>query len=441
MRFFFLLLIAILVAQPANALSLIRDAEIEQTLRIYAAPVFKQAGLQPENVKLFIVQDDALNAFVAGGDNIFIHTGMLLAAENPAMLIGVLAHETGHIAGGHLARGAEKLKGAQMGMILSYVLGGMAAVASGKPEAAVAVISGSSNSVQRNVMAFSRANENSADQAALTYLDHLGISASGMMQTFELLRRREQQYGGRIDPYAITHPLSSERIANMRSHMEQSTIPEGTYPKSYEILHQRMLAKLRGFIEPAERTLARYPLRDNSLPAHIARAVAYHKQANKALALPEMEALVKIAPDDPFIHELKGQILFENGNTTGALPEYQLAVKLKPDSALLLADLGKVETANTHYSAAITALEKSTRLDNSDSSSWRLLATAYGKAGDAGNAALALAEEALLQNNPTTAQRQAAAALSALPAASPARRRAEDVQLQALNLKKENEDR
>ncbi len=437
------LLAVTLLAFPAHAVSLIRDAEIEHYLRDLSDPVFKAAGLTPENVRIFIVNNDAINAYVAGGSNIFINTGLLKEMENPGMLIGVIAHETGHISGSHLARGSEKLRGAQLGMILGYVLGA-AAVAAGGGDAGMAVMAGSQNIVQRNILSFSRANEQAADQAAVTTLDKLGISASGMMGTFNVLRRHEQMRVSSIpDPYLMTHPLSRERIEFVRNHLEKSSIPEGQHPRNLDVPHQRMRAKLYAYLELPPRTFARYPAADKSIPARLARAVAWYKIPELTKALAEVDSLIAEKPKDPFLYDLKGQILFENGRIPEAKTTYEKAVALLPDSALLLSSLAETRIAtNTavEIRKAAEELDRSTRIDNSHAKTWHLIATAQGKLGNSGTAHLALAEEAALTNDADSITREAELALKALPAGSPGTLRAEDLKRLAKEMKEAQDD-
>ncbi len=432
-----------LMSHAAWAVPLIRDAEIENTLRMYADPVFRTAGLKPSAVKLFIVQDDALNAFVAGGSNMFIHAGLILATDDsPAMLIGVMAHEAGHIAGGHLAQGAEKLKDAQIGTVLSYVLGAAAAVATKQPDVAAAVITGGSSAVQRNFLSYTRANEESADQAALGYLDRLGISSTGLLQTFLLLQRNERLHIGSPDPYLMTHPLSGSRIEHVRNHADHSKIPEGQYPASFDMPHRRMVAKLYSFIESPERTLQKYPLSDNSVPARLAHAVAYYKMPDLERSLKEMDALLKDYPSDPFFHELKGQILFENGKVESALASYQKASTLQPSSALILTDLARVELSQPDdppIASAINHLQRANTIDNANPNTWRLLATAYGKSSNLGMSYLALAEEALLNDDADGAIKQANQSLQILKNGTPGSLRAQDIKVRAMEMKQKKE--
>jgi len=438
----FSFLLTFLQSTIALAIPLIRDAEIEHALRSYADPIFRTAGVNPSTTKIFIVQDSGLNAYVAGGANMFINSGLIMAAETPDILIGVMAHETGHIAGGHLIQGTEKIKNAQLGTVLTFVLGAASAVVSKKPEAAAAIITGGQNTIARNFFSYTRANEQAADQSAMTTLDKLGISANGMVKMFEMLKRNERKQFGSPDPYMLTHPLTNDRIEFVRNHVEKSKIPLGQYPKSYLISQQRIVAKLYGFIQTPERTLQKYPASDKSVPARIARAVAYYKMPNIESSLIEINSLIEEAPKDPFFHELKGQILFENGRSKEALESYKEAARLLPNSSLILADLGKVEISQKTPEAlgsAIVHLKKSVSLDNSNPAAWRFLATAYGYVDDLPMSYLALAEEALLQNDTETATRMANLAISGLKAGSPAQRNAYDVKNKAEDMKKQED--
>lgn len=434
------LLAFVAIPFAANAEPLIRDAEIEHTLRMYADPIFRVGGLKPSNVHIFIVEDDVLNAYVAGGANMFIYTGLLMECDSPDMVLGVMAHETGHIVGGHLAQGAEQLKNAELGSILTFVLGAAAAAAARNPDAAAAVITGGQNAVMRNYLSFSRANEDAADTFGLKALDKLNISAAGMLKMFDLLRRHEREHAGSPDPYMLTHPLTGLRIDHVRDHVSNSKIPEGQYPHAFDLPHKRMIAKLYGFLNSPEKTMAHYPISDKSVPARMARAIAYYKMPDMPRALAEMDSLIKESPNDPFFHELKGQMQFENNRPKDALVSYQTAVKLLPDSPLILADLAKVELGQNDkglVQSAIAHLEKANTYDDTNTSSWHLLATAYGKAGNTGRSALALAEEALLEDDANMALRQVEVALPLLKGEPQAYQRAQDLKARALDRKHE----
>lgn len=426
----------------ALAVSLIRDAEIEDTLRAYANPIFDKAGLNANAIHIFIVDDPTINAFVAGGANMFIHTGLIMKTENPSMLLGVMAHETGHMAGGHLAQGAEKLKDAQLGTILSMVLGA-AVVAGGGGDAGVAVMSAGQEVAMRNFLSFSRSNENAADQAALNYLDALHITSSGMLKVLEMLRQNENRSYSMPDPYTRTHPLSIDRISHIRDHVMGSPLKDGDYPANFKERHDRMLAKLIGFTQPLNDTLAQYPLRDSSLAAHYARSIAYFKAADLQKALAEIDTLIKMRPGDPYFQELKGQFLFENGKIEESKKAYDNAAGKLPNSPLILSDYGKVLLASGNAvdaAKAVKLLERSSHLDNSNVNTWHELAIAYGKTDHQAMFYLASAEEAMLADNMKQAEHFVDLAISHLDASeSAAKIRATDLKLEIEKNKKDKD--
>lgn len=445
--FTILLSFALLLPQQAAAqqgpVSLIRDAEIEDTLRTYGNPLFKSAGLDPQAVHLFIVNDPSINAYVAGGQNMFIHTGLILKTANPDMLIGVMAHETGHMAGGHLAQGTEKLKNAQMGAIVASVLGAAMAVGGGG-SAGMAVMGAGQQAAMRNFLSFTRSNENAADQAALEYLDTLNISAAGLLHMFEILRQDENRSYGTPDPYTRTHPLTIDRIANVRDHVMHSTIKENAVPAGFGERHARMIAKLYGFINPPEDTLTAYPLSDQSIPARYARAIAYYRMPEVDKALTEIDSLIKERPKDPFFHELRGQILFENGRIKEAMQSYSTASSLLPNSPLILTDYGKVLIATgdkDNITKAIHTLDHANLIDRDDPDTWHYLASAYGKIQNMGMYYLATAEEASLEDTPNEVIRNVNLALKNISHDNPARMRANDLKLLAEKEKQDNRQR
>ncbi len=429
-----------LLVQPASAFSLIRDAETEQLLRDYSNPLLRAAGLEPSTVRIFIVNDPSINAFVAGGANLFIHTGLILASDNPNMLKGVIAHEAGHIAGGHLARGSEALEDAQLSTILTYVLGAAAGLAGGG-EAAAGILSAGQHVTQRNLLSFTRVNEQSADQAALTYLDETGVPVSGLLELMEKLRAKELIYRGQLDPYALTHPLSKERVANIRGHlMQKGEVGNGLSPADIE-RYARVSGKLKGFINDPQLTLNNTP--DTSSANKIARIVAYHRQSKTELALSEISTLLKAEPNNPYFIELKGQILAENGRHKKALPYYLKAVELIPDSGLLRTDYARALLSQTtpNYTLAAKHLKQASLQDSTNSLTWQLLGQSEAKLGNNGAAALAYAEASLLRNEAELARRYATEALDKLPKSSPALLRAQDAREEAIRLQKKKKEK
>ncbi len=379
---------------------LIRDAEIENTLYSYARPIFTAAKIDPDSVRILIVDSPEINSYVAGGLNIFLNTGLILQAPKPGMLIGVIAHETGHIAGAHLSQFQEKASRASLGSILGMALGA-AAMVGGARQAGAGVLMGSQSMAQRGFLTDIRLNEQSADHAALTFLDANDISATGMLEMFQVLRQRESGLATQ-DKYMSNHPLTSERITTMRDHIAESKIPADQVPPEFIPMHQRMLAKLFAFTQPYDATMARYPASDTSVAARYARAIAEFQRSHLQQALLGMSALIKQYPNDPFFYDTLGQILFENGRLNEAVAAYAKATSLKPDSALITTEYAKTLIAQNNPAElghAINLLEHSRELDDSYDVTWRQLAIAYGKQGKVGRSYEALAEEAALNGD------------------------------------------
>jgi len=419
------------IAPPANAqrLSFIRDAETENTIRAYVTPLLLAARLEPSAVRIFIVNSKSLNAFVAAGQNLFINTGLIMRAKDASEVIGVLAHETGHIAGGHLIRSTQALKNASASTILGYILGG-AAVIAGRPDVGAAVISGSQNAAIRTYLKFSRTQESAADRAAVRYLDQTRQSSTGMLAFMKALGEQELLSVSRQDAYVRTHPLTRDRIGFLEHHVSRSRFTNVPTPEKFKKAHARMVAKLRAFTQRKRRTFRNYPESDTSLPARYARAIAYFRSAGTEKALGIMGALIAEKPSDPYFHELKGQILFENGRIGEAIPAYQKAVELLPGSALIMTDLAKAQIEINDpemRNRAIRHLNAAIELEPKRPFTWRLLATAEGKNGNMVESWRALAEEALLVGRLDRAIGLAKRSQSQTEVGTPVWLRAEDI--------------
>lgn len=430
--------IAPTMAQPkASRIQFIRDAEIEHSIRQMAQPLFAAAGVDSQAVSIVLVRDDELNAFVAGGMNLFIHTGLLLKTEDAGQLMGVLAHEIGHIAGGHLLRGKEAMEGASAEAILAMLLGAAAAAGTRNPGAAAAIMLGGQEMAMRSLMAFSRTQEASADQAALSYLEHAGLSAKGMLTFLETLQGQELMPEPRQSQFVRTHPLTRDRVDTVRRATERSSHTGKPPPPALQEQHRRMVAKLRGFLQPSL-ALTRYRADDNIIAARYGRAVALYQRGEIKPALALIDGLLAAEPKNPFFHELKGQVLLENGRVPESIAPYRRSVELRPDSPLLRQSLAHalLESGdNKGVDEAIRNLEVAMRHDHASSSGWRLLAAAYGRKQNNGMVAYALAEEALASGDRLTARTQAERARRLLPANSPGWLRAQDID--AVTQKKE----
>jgi predicted Zn-dependent protease len=431
---FSLLALAPIHAAYAQRLNLIRDAEIENTIRTFVIPIWKAAGLDPNAVEIMIVQDNSLNAFVAGGQRIFINTGLIMRTETPNQLIGVLAHESGHIAGGHLARMQEELRSLSTMQILETILAG-GAIAGGAASGGGAGRGGPTGAATKapgSIMSFlkySQTQESAADQAAIGYLQKTGQSPKGTIEFLRVLQKEERLAINQRDPYLSTHPLTPDRITAFEEAAARS--PYANTPDSPQSLsmHHRMVAKLYGFIMP-DVALQRFSEADRSIPARYARAIALYRKGNLGSALLTIDGLLKEHPNDPYFNEVKGQMLYENGRAAESVTFYRRAVQLLPAVGILKIDLARalLDTNNAENDReAIRNLELAVQQESGSFELWRLLASAYSKQNNAGMTSLARAEMAALRGQRAEAQSHAATAERSLQPGTPAWQRAQDI--------------
>jgi predicted Zn-dependent protease len=419
-----------LVAGAASAMSLVRDAEIERTLRLMSAPIYQAAGLAPASVEMYMVNDRSLNAFVVGGRRIFLHTGLLRELETPEELLGVIAHETGHIAGGHEARRAINLRNAQGPALLGMLAGIAAGVAAGSPEVGVAATTGTQGAVLRSILRNSRAEEASADQAAIAYMSRAGVNPEGLLKVIERFRGQEVLSIGNLDPYVLTHPLGTERMSLMSRAVTQAQTREWRRSPEIDYWHGRMRAKLRGFLVDPTRVLDRLEGQPDTEFNLYQKAVALHRLPDPPAARRAVDALIAKRPNDPYYIELKGQILHESGLAAEAVPQYRRAVQLAPNEPLIKAALGRslLQLGDPRADAeALEILKQARAVDTADVFALRDLATAYERAGDQGMAMLATAERYALVNNREPAIQLARRAATVLPKGSPGWLRAQDI--------------
>jgi predicted Zn-dependent protease len=425
-------LFAATLPQPAAArtFNFIRDTEIENTIRVFSTPVFQAAGLDPSAIEVYIVKDPTLNAFVAGGQKLFLNTGLLMQSANAGQVIGVIAHEAGHIAGGDLARIHDVLRKSSAQQILAMVLGAAAGIASGRGDLGAAVAAGGARAGQENLFQYSRSQEAAADAAAMRFLDATGTPATGLLDFLGTLADQELLSTRFQDPYLRTHPITRERVQALENHIKQSNRPDTPLPPDYKRLHERMQAKLLAFLEPPARTLKRFPESDTSLPARYARAIAYYKIPDLDKALPLISQLIAEHPSDPYFHEMKGQMLFENRRAAEAIPSYEAAVELSPRSPLFRLDLARIQLEMNDpvlLDSAIENLRVAQQAEPDSSWIWRNLAIAYGRRGDMGLSTLAQAEEAYFRGSLREARAYAKRAEKLLPGDSPAMVQAQDI--------------
>ncbi len=432
--------IMVIGAGPASAkgVSLIRDAEIENTIRQFAAPVFRAAKLNDSAVKIHLVRDDSINAFVAGGQRLFINTGLITQATSAGQIIGVIAHETGHISGGHLARLHDILQKSTATTILSMILGG-AAIIGGRGDVGSVIIAAGQGLTVQNFLRYSRTQESAADQAALKFLDATGQSAKGFLDFMNILGEQELLVTDRQDPYVRTHPLNRDRVEAIAYHVANSPYSNKPVSAELEALYRRARAKLIGFFNPIGYTLRIFKSKDKSLEARYARAISYYRKPNMAKALPLIEGLIAEYPRDPYFRELKGQMIFENGDAKGALGPYKTAVSLLPDNALIRRDLARIQLETNDPSLlddAIKNLLMALAEDRESPFTWRQLAIAHGRKGDKGYSSLALAEEALLRGRLSVARYHGGLAERLFPNGSREWLQAQDILLAARPRKK-----
>jgi predicted Zn-dependent protease len=410
------------------------DTEIENTIRAFATPVLLAAELEPSAVRIHIVNSSAVNAFVSRGQRLFITTGLLITAENPSQVIGTLAHEVGHIAGGHLARLDTMMRDAQTPALLSSLLAVAVGALAGDPGAGIAVLSGGQHALNQSFLSFTRTQEQSADRAAIRYLDDTQQSARGLMEFLEILddqmalvisRSRQQELS-----YDITHPLTQKRIAYVRNHVENSPYSDVPVRPEFVVRFDRIVAKLHGFLDNPNQTLSRYKANDRSVPARYARAIAYYKQSDLERALPLIDGLLAEHPNDPYFLEFKGQALFENGRIAEALPPYEQAVRILPNARLLRIGLAhaQIELNRPELNKlAVANLEQALRIDRAVPLAWRLAAIAYGRDGQLGLSALSSAEYAFYTGRRAEARGMAERAQRLLKQGSPGWLRAADI--------------
>ena len=413
--------------------SLIRDAEIEHISRTLATPIFVAAGLDPAAVEILLVADNRINAFVAGGQRVFLNTGLLLAVRDPLEIAGVIAHETGHISGGHLARTQQALQAATTQSILAFLLGA-AAMVGGAADAGAAVVLGGREMADRTLLRYTRSQESAADQAAVTLLVKAGYSPRGLISFMELMGQQEGLLEARQDPYVRSHPMFPDRASALR---ERAGTAEGR-PLPAEITDgfPRLQAKILGFTQPLGAVLRKYPLTDTSIPGRYARAIANHRLGRLDEALREIDAVIALDAQDVYALELRGQILLEHGRVVDAVDLYGRAMVLAPNQPLIRVGYASTLIATNDAArtpAAIDALRTALDQERTNGDAWRLLAEAFARTGDIGQASLASAEQHMLAGNAKEAQRFAEQALRRLDSGSPAWLRAQDIKRSAEN--------
>jgi predicted Zn-dependent protease len=444
-RLFALALCVLAAAAPAHAqpgpktkgLPLIRDAEIEELLRDYSTPILRAAGLARQNVRIVIVNARVFNAFVADGRRIFVNVGAILDSKTPNQLIGVLAHEAGHIAGGHLTRMRQEIANAQT-MAIIAMLAGVGAMVAGSQAGAgsslgqigPAALMGSQSMLVRSILSYQRAQEDQADRAAVRFLTATGQSAKGMYETFRRFADQTMFASRHADPYLQSHPMPVERVRALEELARSSPYWDKTDSSALQLRHDMMRAKVSGFLERPETVANRYPASDASLPARYARAISAYRYSDLRNALVQIDALIRDQPGNPYFHELKGQALIESGRPAEAIGPLRRAIALAPNADLMRVMLAQALLAlNDRKSAdeAISLLRNVLIRDPELADGYRHLAVAYGRKGDIPHADLASAQAAFASGDFLTARQLATRAKTRFPTGSPGWVKADDI--------------
>jgi predicted Zn-dependent protease len=425
-------------AQEGEKLAILRDTETEQVLRDYTRPILRVAGLEKQNIQVTIINQAVFNAFVADGRRIFVNHGALLQSETPNQIIGVLAHETGHLAGGHLARLREQLAQAQTQMIIAMLLGVGAMAAGAKSgnsngglvNAGAAAISAPQNIILRSLLSYQRQQEESADRAGVKFLTATGQSARGMYETFKRFSNDILFAAHGADPYFQSHPMPAERVEALEGLARSSPYWDKKDDPALQLRHDMMRAKISAFMERQDTVYRRYPLSNESLPARYAHAIATYRHGDLRNALAQIDALIQVQPNNPYFYELRGQALLEGGKPAEAIVPLRRAVQLSNNAPLIEMLLGQALVASdnrAHTDEAISILRAAVARESEAPIGYMQLAMAYGRKGDYAEADLASAQAAFLRGDNKTARDLASRAKTRFAVGTPGWVRADDI--------------
>jgi predicted Zn-dependent protease len=426
------------LAQEGEKLAILRDTETEQLLRDYTRPILRVAGLEKQNIQVTIINQAVFNAFVADGRRIFVNHGALLQSETPNQIIGVLAHETGHLAGGHLARLREQLAQAQTQMIIAMLLGVGAIAAgaksnnpnSGLADVGAAALAGPQTMIMRSLLSYQRQQEESADRAGVKFLTATGQSPKGMYDTFKRFSNDILFTAHGADPYFQSHPMPAERVAALEGLARSSPYWDKKDDPALQLRHDMMRAKISAFMERQETVYRRYPLSSDTLPARYAHAIATYLHGDLRNALGQIDALIQVQPNNPYFYELRGQALLEGGRPAEAIVPLRRAVQLSNNAPLIEMLLGQalVATDNKAYTdEAISILRAAVARETEAPIGYTQLAMAYGRKGDYAEADLASAQAAFLRGDNKTARDLASRAKTRFAVGTPGWVKADDI--------------
>jgi predicted Zn-dependent protease len=426
------------VAQENKGPPVLRDTETEQLLREYTRPILRAAGLEKHNIQMVIINQGVFNAFVADGRRIFVNYGAILQSETPNQIIGVMAHETGHLAGGHLAKMREQMAQAQTQMIIAMLLGAGAMVAgakgggsnSGLSNAGAAMFSAPGEIIRRNLLSYVRQQEENADKAGVKFLNTTGQSARGMYETFKRFTDESLFASRGADPYVQSHPMPAQRVAALEELARSSPYWDKKDDPALQLRHDMARAKISAFMERQETVYRRYPMSNNSLPARYAHAISTYLHGDLRSALAQIDALIQQQPNNPYFHEVRGQALLEGGKPQEAIAPLRKAVTLSNNAPLIEMLLGQalVATNNNAYTdEAIAILRAAVARESEAPIGYIQLAMAYGRKGDYAQADLASAQAAFLRGDAKTARDLASRAKTRFAIGTPGWVKADDI--------------
>jgi predicted Zn-dependent protease len=426
------------VAQENKGPPVLRDTETEQLLREYTRPILRAAGLEKQNIQMVIINQGVFNAFVADGRRIFVNYGAIMQSETPNQIIGVMAHETGHLAGGHLAKMREQMAQAQTQMIIAMLLGAGAMVAgaqggggnSGLANAGAAMFSAPGEIIRRNLLSYVRQQEENADKAGVKFLTATGQSARGMYETFKRFTDESLFAARGSDPYVQSHPMPAQRVAALEELARSSPYWDKKDDPALQLRHDMVRAKISAFMEQQETVYRRYPLSNTSLPARYAHAISTYLHGDLRSALAQIDALIQQQPNNPYFHEVRGQALLEGGKPQEAIAPLRKAVALSNNSPLIEMLLGQalVATGNNAYTdEAIAILRAAVARESEAPIGYMQLAMAYGRKGDYAQADLASAQAAYLRGDSKTARDLASRAKTRFAIGTPGWVKADDI--------------
>lgn len=431
-------------AQEFQTGAFLSDTEIGATLQAYARPLLEAGGMRPDEVQIGMMVDDSINAFATQGNRIFFNTGLLLRAENANEVIGVMAHEIGHIAAGHVVMVASDMAAPNAISLLSTLLGVAVGVASGNPEAGMAVMMGGQRAAIGSYLSFSRGQEARADQFALKVLNDTQQSARGLRDFFERLAGEELLVTDNQDPYVRSHPLNSDRRSAIEAAMVSSAYTNAPLDPELERQHRRMKAKLFAFLKPQITTFQRYPSTDKSIEARYARAIAYYRRGQFDQALPLVDGLIAETPKDPYFWQIKGDMQLSRAKVEDAIVAYREALKHLPEAPEILSALAHaaVESGKPEYAGeAQDALKRALLIDPENAGAWDLLARSYAQNDQPGLSAYAASERAILLGQFGDVARYSTQAEKLLEKDTPTWYRLQDIKILAQNYMREMRDK